>query len=217
MDIVTSSQQVKKGFRAFGNAVAAFVLLGMLASCSVFEPRIENLNTRQHNWEMIKQKIQQQTNWHLIGKIGVRTPDDSLTAAINNWTQKDGYFDIDLSSTFFGLGASRLTGTSNFLTLLESGEEPLSSDQPNELIEAVLGFSLPISHLVYWVKGLPAPDQAFEVKLNQQGLPETLTQHHWQLQFSKYHLEQGIPLPGKIKLQRADTRITLAIIKWTLL
>jgi len=194
-----------------------FSVLSSLSGCSIFDTQDENTVTNHQNWELTRLQIQEQTHWSLIGKIGVRTSEESLTAAINQWIQINDFFEIDLSSTFFGLGASKLLGNSRFLTLIEAGEEPVSSDQPNTLIEAALGFPLPVTYLPYWIKGLPAPDQTFQIEFNQQGLPSTLKQHHWQLHFSKYHLEQGIPLPGKIKLERNNIRIILAIKKWTLL
>ena len=156
-----------------------------------------------------------------MGKIGVQTKRESMTALINNWVQTNNYFSIDLSSSFFGLGSSRLQGTSEFITLFEAGEEPISSDQPDELLESALGIPLPITYLPYWIKALPVPDQAFVIEYNEQGLPATLVQYNWHLRFSNYAIHQNathqnLPLPGKITLEQADSRIILAIKKWTL-
>jgi len=202
----------------FWHHLTALLLLSTLSGCSILDtpPKDTTLDSAHYNWVNTKQDIQQQTHWSLIGKIGIRTPEDSLTIAINKWTQENDNFEIDLSSTFFGLGASTLEGNSQFLTLTESGEAPISSEQPNDLMESALGFPLPITYLSYWVKGLPAPGLISKIKFNEQGLPSTIRQHHWQLDFSNYHLENGIPLPGKIKLKQNNTRIILAIKKWTL-
>lgn len=151
-----------------------------------------------------------------MGKIGIRTPEDSLTIAINDWKQDDDNFEINLSSTFFGLGASTLKGNSQFVTLTESDEHPIQSEHPNTLMQSALGFPLPITYLTYWVKGLPVPELFAKITFNKQGLPLTIRQDQWTLQFSNYHIEHGIPLPGKIKLAQNDTRIILAIKKWTL-
>jgi len=191
-----------------------------LSACSLFETREAPQTSTfapQQDWQQIQQTLRKLKKWRLVGKIGVRTPTDSLTAAINQWSQTNDNFSIDLSSTFFGLGASKLYGNHQYLTIIESGEEPVSSYQPNKLIEAALGFPLPITHLPSWIKGLPAPGQPYELKFNDRGLPSTLIQDQWHIEFSKYFTEQGIPLPGKVKLQRNDTRIILAIKQWTLL
>jgi len=194
-------------------------IAGLLLStpgCSVITPHPQTENGIRYNWPQIRAQILKQTSWSLIGKVGVRTPNESMTAAINNWSQIDDIFRVDLSSTFLGLGSSKLIGNSTYLTLEEAGEAPISSDRPNELIESALGIPLPIAYLPYWIKALPTPDATFDIEFNPQGLPSTMTQHQWHLQFSQYRPQHGIPLPGKIKLESNGTRITLAIKKWTL-
>lgn len=202
----------------FWHSLIALLVATTLSGCSLFNTYedISALDLKHYNWASTKQAIHAQTHWSLIGKIGIRTPDDSLTIAINDWTQKNDNFEINLSSTFFGLGASTLEGNSNFVTLSESGEPPIRSEHPNTLMQTTLGFPLPITYLSYWVKGLPVPDLVAKIKFNKQGLPLTIRQDQWNLHFSNYHLEHGIPLPGKIKLEQNDTRIILAIKKWTL-
>lgn len=196
-------------------AITMLLALG-LSGCSTFTKQAPPENNVLYDWSQVRAQLSGQTSWKLMGKVGIRTSDESMTAAINNWTQVDDYFVIDLSSTFFGLGSSRLLGTSDYLTLAEAGEDPVSSDEPNMLIESALGLPLPISFLPHWIKALPTPDASFEITFNSQGLPETIIQHQWRMAFSRYAVQHGIPLPGKIKLERNGTRITLAIKKWTL-
>lgn len=200
---------------AFINIVLSLLAL-TLSGCSTLKPQAPATDTQYYDWSQLRTQLLEQTSWQLMGKVGIRTSDESMTAAINNWTQVDDYFVVELSSTFLGLGSSRLFGNSSYLTLAEAGEEPITSNQPNELIESTLGLPLPIAFLCHWIKALPTPDAEFEIELNPQGLPKTITQHQWHIQFSNYAPQRGIPLPGKIKLERNDTRITLAIKKWTL-
>jgi outer membrane lipoprotein LolB len=202
----------------FWHILFALLIVSTLSGCSLFNTYKKNsaLASTYYDWATTKQDIHAQTHWSLIGKIGIRTPYDSLTIAINDWTQEDDNFEINLSSTFFGLGASTLQGNSQFVTLSESGELPVRSEHPNNLMQTALGFPLPIIYLSYWVKGLPVPGLFAKIQFNEQGLPLTIRQDKWSLHLSNYHLEHGIPLPGKIKLEQNDTRIILAIKKWTL-
>lgn len=155
-------------------------------------------------------------NWSLFGKLGIRTSDESVTVAINNWQQTGENFEVNISSTFFGLGSTKLYGNTDFLSIFQSGEEPISSFEPNALIETTLGFPLPISHLQYWVKGLPVEGIQFSRTFNQQGLIKSLAQDNWSLSYSNYHTEYSVPLPGKIKIQRDNIRIIVAVKEWTL-
>jgi len=197
-----------------------FITISVLQACSLFPSSDEStlaLTTQQFEWSEIRPDIAHITSWQLTGKVGIRTPEDAITAAINQWTQVDDLFNIDISSTFFGIGASNITGTSDFITLSEAGEEPVHSSYPNELIESALGLALPLTYLPYWIKALPIPNRPFDITLNSQGLPEKITQLGWDIHFSRYQLIDGIPLPKKLKLTSEQSRITLAIKQWTLI
>lgn len=202
------------------NKITAFKLLCVFSvifysGCSTFLTQEEPAE-KFYDITIIEPKLTALKNWSLFGKLGIRTRDDSVTAAINTWKQKGEQFEIDLSSTFFGLGSSKLYGNTNFLSIFQSGEEPLSSFEPDHLIETALGFPLPISHLQYWIKGLPAKDIPYSRTFNQQGLVSSLKQDNWSLSYSNYHTEYAVPLPGKIKIQQDDIRIIVAVKEWTL-
>lgn len=194
-------------------ALAAF----FLSACTSLQPSKPAVVTNEvpPDWPATAKQIEALKNWKLIGKLGIRTPQDSLTAAINQWQQTESSFVIDLSSTFFGLGASKLYGTPDFLTIVEAGESPVSSYHPDILVYEALGFPLPISSLPWWVKGIPVPDAAYDLKFDTQGRLASLIQNQWHLSFSKHSLVNGLPLPGKIKLERDNVRIILAIKQWT--
>ncbi len=197
--------------------LAALVYL-LMTGCSLFDKKSQFEQPPQaYDWPVIQLKLSKLESWQLMGKIGIRTPQESMSAAINSWTQVGELYDLQLSSTFLGLGAAHLRGNRVFVTLEESGEPPVFSDQPDLLIEQSLGFPLPISHLQYWVKGLPAPGAHIVLRRNDRGLPTRLKQFGWSLSFEKHTEINGLPLPGKIKLQRGEVRIILAIKEWNML
>ncbi|WP_197470009.1 MULTISPECIES: lipoprotein insertase outer membrane protein LolB [unclassified Oleiphilus] len=189
----------------------------VLSACTSLQQTVPHKTSRETpiEWPLTAQKIDNIRNWKLIGKIGIRTPEESLTVAINQWHQAESSFVIDLSSTFFGLGASKLQGNPHLLTIIEAGEQPVSSYEPDLLIYQALGFPLPISLLPWWVKGIPVADSQHELEFDAQGYPASLIQNGWHLTFSKHTLIDGLPLPGKIKLERDKVRIILAIKQWT--
>lgn len=189
--------------------------LSLIQACS-FLPKETSQTGEIYDWQTLEPQLRELNNWSLLGKIGIRTKDESITAAINKWDQTNEQFEIDLSSTFFGLGSSKLIGNEHFLIIYESGEEPISSNEPELLVESALGIPLPIAHLTYWIKALPAQNIAHKLKFNDQGLPDSLRQDNWSIQFSDYHLDKKLPLPGKIKLQRDNIRIVLAVKEWNI-
>lgn len=199
---------------------AVLGLLALLNGCAVFtDPGSpsEPAPTDQQLWPDLAGRLEALQTWELIGKIGIRTPEDSVTAAIHQWTQVDNFFNIKLSSTFFGLGATTITGNEQQVVLSESGEEPRTSNRPNQLIHEALGIPLPLTLLPYWIKGLPVPDTPYDIDFNALGIPSSLTQLGWRLEFDRHHWHAGLPLPGKIRLRQGETTITLAIKQWTLI
>ena len=189
----------------------------LLPACSLFETRQPPVSNLTYDWPSLQAQLTAQSRWRIMGKIGVRTPEDSMSAAINEWTQINDVYDVHLSSTFLGLGSARLRGNAAFVTLEESGEEPVSSDYPELLIEQSLGFPLPLGHLQYWIKGLPAPGTFHLHADPETGLPKRIEQFGWTLEYSKHMQSSGLPMPGKIKLSRGPIRIILAIKEWQLL
>lgn len=188
----------------------------VLTACSSFKTTPDLGHALYYDWSTVEQKLRKLNRWSLYGKLGIRTDEESITVAINKWDQADDHFEIDLSSTFFGMGAAKLLGNSDFLMIHKSSEQPLSSFEPDNLVETALGIPLPISYLPHWIKGLPTENNPFEQTFNKQGLPESLLQDNWQLSYSQYRTEHNPPLPGKIIIQRDNIRIILAVKAWIL-
>lgn len=177
--------------------------------------------TQPPNWQETIAQISALDHWEFSGKIGVRVPERIDSAVINRWQQEDTHFTIDLSSAIFGLGATRIEGNPDFITMTESGEDPVTSYRPKELIQQHIGWPLPISQLRYWVKGIPAPvqsskDQIKELKFDDSGQLSQLNQNGWQINYSKYSRLNNVNLPRKVVLRQQQAKITVIINEWQL-
>ena len=201
-------------YASFALRALTLVTILLTSACASLSQDSET-EPQRYDWSSIEPRLHNLASWRLIGKIGIRTPSESVTAAINQWTQVDDFFDINLSSTFFGLGATRINGNAHLITLHEGGEDPVQSNQPDLLVEEALGIPLPLTHLPYWIRALPIPEAPYQISFNNEGLPATISQFGWELEFSKYQEVDTLPLPGKIKLRSARSSITLAIKEWT--
>ncbi len=179
------------------------------------------------NWQATIAQLTSVEEWELTGKIGVRVPERIDSAVINRWKQQGSQFTIDLSSAIFGLGATRIEGSPVHITMTESGEEPITSYYPEQLIQQHIGWPLPISQLRYWIKGMPAPATSrdtliSDLKFNEQGQLSLFNQSGWQIRYSRYTPQEApagattgnISLPGKIILQQQHVKITVVINEW---
>src|SRR5690554_5201036 len=71
-------------------------------------------------WAAHTQTLSRFTHWQLSGKLAVRQPSDSGTALINHWKQEGEQYDLSLSSSFLGMGTTRLEGMPGFIELILS-------------------------------------------------------------------------------------------------
>ena len=140
-----------------------------------------------------------QQRWQLSGKIGLRTPHLAESAYLN-WRQCDDSFSVRISGPL-GQTVARIDGRGDRLTLQFEGRGPVTTSEPEALMQQQLGWSLPISALRYWVRAEAAPGGDAEFSGPQQQ-PNTLRQQNWQVDYLAYHQNGATILPAKLRLNR---------------
>jgi len=81
-------------------------------------------------------------------------------------------------------------------------------------VHSQLGWQLPVSNLLWWVRGLPSPDSRSRVALDANGRLASLQQDGWDVQYLGYSEQDQYSLPTRIKLAGHDLQITLVIKDW---
>ncbi|MBA1280364.1 MULTISPECIES: lipoprotein insertase outer membrane protein LolB [Pseudomonadaceae] len=191
--------------------IPALVLL--LAGCAGLGPQesIEGPGNKE-DWTTHKARVSEIDGWQISGKIGIRAPQDSGSGTLF-WLQRQDYFDIRLSGPL-GRGATRLTGRPDAVALEVAGQGRYEAESPEALVESQLGWQLPVSSLLWWVRGLPAPDSRSRIALDANGRLANLQQDGWDIQYLGYSEEGGYALPSRIKLAGRDLQITLVVKDW---
>ena len=193
--------------------VLVFSLIALLAGCAGLTSResVEGQGDPQQ-WQAHKAKVAALDGWQISGKVGIRAPKDSGSGTLF-WLQRQDYYDIRLSGPL-GRGAARLTGREGNVLLEVANQGRYQAESPEALLEEQLGWRLPVSHLFWWVRGLPAPDSKSRVTLDTDSHLARLEQDGWQLQYLSYTEQNGYRLPERIKLHGTDLDITLVIKDW---
>lgn len=193
--------------------VLALSLLTFLAGCAGLTSResVEGQGDAKL-WQAHKGEVAALDGWQISGKVGIRAPRDSGSGTLF-WLQRQDYFDIRLSGPL-GRGAARLTGRDGKVLLEVANQGRYEAESPEALLEEQLGWRLPVSHLFWWVRGLPAPDSKSRVNLDSDSHLASLEQDGWQLQYLSYVEQNGYRLPERIKLHGTDLDITLVIKDW---
>ena len=103
----------------------------------------------------------------------------------------------------------QLSGDQN-IALLKFKDEHYRATSPEELMERLLGWTLPVSHALYWIQGHPDPDSLFNPISNDQ-----FEQAGWLISvLGNTTLNNGETVPRKLKLQNRDLTLTLIVSKW---
>ncbi|PKF31518.1 outer-membrane lipoprotein precursor [Acinetobacter proteolyticus] len=164
----------------------------------------------QSNKVIASPQVQDENNFSLQGKIGVRTPQQSGSAFFT-WVQQQDQFDIELTG-ILGVGKTQIEGKPGQVTLNSAKTGLITAETPEELLEKATGWQAPIMHLAYWVQAKPATQNAQTSKDESNRLKQ-LVEDGWTVDFS-YNDAQ--PLPNKLLLKQAladdkENRITMVI------
>ena len=164
----------------------------------------------QPNKIIASPQVQDENNFSLQGKIGVRTPQQSGSAFFT-WVQQQDQFDIELTG-ILGVGKTQIEGKPGQVTLNSAKTGLITAATPEELLEKATGWQAPIMHLAYWVQAKPATQNAQASKDEQNRLKQ-LIEDGWTVDFS-YNDKQI--LPNKLLLKQAladdkENRITMVI------
>ena len=162
-------------------------------------------------WAEHKARVAALDGWQIGGKVGIRAPRDSGSGSLF-WLQRQDYYDIRLSGPL-GRGAARLTGRPGSVQL-ESSEGRFSAESPEALLARQVGWQLPVSNLLWWIRGLPAPDSKSRVSLDAQSHLAQLEQDGWKIEYTRYGDFDGYMLPERLKLIGQDIEVTLVVKDW---
>lgn len=185
-------------------------LLLLLAGCQSSGPRISGEGSPQL-WQHQQTLLQQLESWELQGKLGIRSSAQNASASLF-WLQRQDYYDIRVSGPL-GQGSARLQGQQGQAQLVAEGQQR-QADSPEQLMQQELGWSLPLSNLHWWVRGLPAPGLPYQLQLGPDSLPQQLIQSGWTLNYSRHQAQGPFQLPGMIRLQGKQLQATLLIKQW---
>jgi outer membrane lipoprotein LolB len=195
--------------------VFIILLLSLLVGCTSLHQR-ETLDFGGDGaaWQAHRATLEPIQSWTLQGKIGVRSPQESGSGTLM-WVQQQDKYDIRISGPL-GRGATRLQGSQQGVVLDMAGQPTMQALSAEALLEQQTGWRLPVEHLLWWVRGLPAPDSASRLQLDSQSRLARLAQAGWTLEYSRYQEVNGLQLPQRLQLSADNILLTLVITQWNL-
>lgn len=165
-------------------------------------------------WQQHRTQLAALQHWSAKGKLALRTADSSESASIT-WQQDAQNTRLQLSGPL-GIGATTIDSDGETLHIRKGDEHTTLDISTPDAIILNTGWDLPLSALIYWLKGLPAPGRDIQrIEVNPETeLLQNLQQGDWEVSFQKYGEFQGYVLPTRLQIQRGTTRLKLIISRW---
>jgi outer membrane lipoprotein LolB len=192
-------------------AVVAAAALA-LAGCQSGGPRAPE--NEPLNWSQQQQQLAAVDSWDLHARAAVVLPGEAYNIGLR-WRRAPERFMILLEAPF-GQGVFRIDADAagGYRLRLPDGRELVDST-PEALLEQVIGWSLPIGGMEYWIRGMPRPGSDYRHRINAAGLARSIAQDRWEIVYSDYFDDGSEPvLPRRMRLALDDLKIKLVIERW---
>ena len=148
------------------------------------------------------------------GRLGVNRGTDGFSSSFL-WRFADPDFDIELWGPL-GQGRTRIEGRGDAVTIVEGNGTVHHERDTAQTMERWLGVSVPVSALVHWLRGEPAPESPAADQRFDGGDRTHLAQLEWELDFTGYRdVAGGGRVPSRIVARRGDVQVTLLPKEWT--
>ena len=190
------------------------VILVALSACSRSGDLADD-SLRQSLWVEQQAVAAEVTQWNLYARAALRLEGESYNLGIRWQRQENGRFTM-LLDAHFGQGVLRIDalGPEEFRLRLSDGQLFVNNTVEALMVD-VVGWSLPISGLDYWIRGLPFPGDDYRHRLDSTGRAKSIRQAGWDIAYLDYFAKVGEPpLPRKLTLASEEVKLKLVIERW---
>lgn len=169
----------------------------LCASCAAPRPSPPAEHVQQL-WQARAAALLSIQRWELRGRLAVRTDERGGQASLS-WRRDAARHSIRLNGPL-GRGVVQITQDETGAVLQDAEQRQFRAANAQELLYRYTGWSLPLAHLNYWVRGIPVPDLPAVQELDDSGRLKTLRQQGWEMHYQDYVRIEGLELPRRFTL-----------------
>ena len=194
-------------------------LLGLVLACVLIlagcaAPKVTDVDP-QAAWQTRLDALAHLYEWSAFGRIGIKVPDDAWSASVE-WRQRHVDYQVRLSGPL-GQGMVTLDGKSSGVVLRTADGKIRRAASPEALLAGVFGWRLPVSGLTHWMLGRPDPRTPLDdLTLDSAGLPKTMEQAGWRIEYERFFEVDGVEMPGKLFLSSPRATVKVLVKRWEL-
>jgi outer membrane lipoprotein LolB len=193
----------------------------IIAACSTVPKETDgdfDLKTQQ-------KRIKSLNKWHIKGRMAFKSDTQKNFSAYISWEQDKKKYNFSMNN-LLGVSLFKLSGNDNVANMIIDGEN-YDSNNPNQVIETLTGWDIPLLSMQDWIKGMPTDPNASNTKLNQLLSKSTTyddagrvaTFEHdsgWHITYGSYRRIGDHWLPHQVTLKSATSQIKIRITEWTI-
>lgn len=181
------------------------VCLGLLQACANQPLLRENVDARSL-------RVSQTQVWTMVGRVAVSDGQEGGSGRLE-WTaspeQESLTFRAPLGQGGWKLKRDGLQAT------LDLGEQRVFHGQSlSDLLDAHLGWQVPVEAMRYWMLGIPDPSAPYDQELGEDGLPAQLAQAGWKVRYDSFRGNGDLILPRKLVAEKDPYSVKLVVSKW---
>lgn len=189
--------------------VGALLALALSTGCAVREPRPEGA------WLVEREALfAAHPNWSVNGRVALSDGRRGGSLAFD-W-MADGPLQEVRLKTITGGRQWRLRFDSNRALLEGSDVGVLTGSDPEPLVEAAVGWPIPVSELAWWIRGIVPPGRDSAIRFAADGTLASASSPPWEIAFERFDDRTGELMPARIEARSADYRVRLVLRDWNL-
>jgi len=182
-----------------------FIIFCLVWACAPLEKR--EMSPEERVSFGLREKVVE-NNWTVAGKIGVRHESQGFSSGFL-WRQ-----DGSDSELFFKipLGRSiRIVSKEKSCVYEDSKGEIFEAKSLKSLMTKEMGWYFPLDKAVFWIKGLPFPEEKTEkIEVMNGGGSKKFKQGEWTINVEKYFSETQMPRIISFSSQRLSLKIVVS-------
>jgi len=184
-----------------------------IAGCSQFGG-LSDEQQAQERWAARQQALLDFESWDIHARAAIKLKGEAYNIGIR-W-QRQAENSMILLEAPFGQGVFRIESAAAGTYRLRLPDGRVSANRTAEaLLDEMIGWSLPISGLEYWIRGIPRPESVYTHHLDQEGRARSINQDQWVIDYLDYFVGQEDPqLPRRIKLVGETVTLKLVVERW---
>ncbi|GLR64750.1 lipoprotein insertase outer membrane protein LolB [Marinospirillum insulare] len=145
-------------------------------------------------------------HWQAQGRIAFANNKNNHSANLD-WQQNGYNYQLQLFGPL-GQGSARLEGAPFKVILTTSDGKQVEASSPEQLLADNSDWELPLSNMLYWIRGIKAPGKHKEINEN------SFLQHGWQVEWRRFSQVGEHQLPSLLIAEKGPLSFRLAINKW---